>query len=219
MYDIGFRNAAIKLYKHLGNMKKVANILDIGVATIWRWLRYGIERKVVCNREPKKLKDMLLAFIEARMLTKPTITQKELQKDIFKMLNVRVSRQCVATGIRKLNFSRKRLSKRGITNKQVHAESRTFIVYFCCSKFINYNNWKSIFTFFESRCCRNSYFIFSTRCKLCRPISYNDSFCFVDLFYFVEKLFKRSFFTTIHSHSLSRPSFFCHFIPQCIFML
>jgi hypothetical protein len=32
MYDIGFRNAAIKLYKHLGNMKKVANILDIGVA-------------------------------------------------------------------------------------------------------------------------------------------------------------------------------------------
>lgn len=122
MYDIGFRNAAIKLYKHLGNMKKVANILDIGVATIWRWLRYGIERKVVCNREPKKLKDILLAFIEARMLKKPTITQKELQKDVFKILNVRISRQCVATGIRKLNFSRKRLSKRGITNKQVHAE-------------------------------------------------------------------------------------------------
>lgn len=122
MYDIGFRHAAIKLYKHIGNMKKVAAILNIGIATIWRWSHYGIERKDSCNREPKKLKDVLLAFIEARMLAKPTITQKEIQKDILTMLNFNISRQCVATGIRKLNFSRKRLSKRGITNKQVHAE-------------------------------------------------------------------------------------------------
>lgn len=122
MYDIGFRQAAIKLYKHLGNMKKVAVILDIGIGTIWRWLHYGVERKVICGKEPKKLKDILLTFIEARMISKPTITQKELQKDILKMLNLNISRQCVATGIRKLNFSRKRLSKRGITNKQIHAE-------------------------------------------------------------------------------------------------
>jgi transposase len=85
-------------------------------------LHYGVERKVICGKEPKKLKDILLTFIEARMISKPTITQKELQKDILKMLNLNISRQCVATGIRKLNFSRKRLSKRGITNKQIHAE-------------------------------------------------------------------------------------------------
>jgi hypothetical protein len=37
-YKLPFREAAIKLYHFFGNMKVTANVLGIGVATIWRWL-------------------------------------------------------------------------------------------------------------------------------------------------------------------------------------
>ncbi len=37
MYSQGFRQASINLYNYFGNMKKVDAVLNIGVATIWRW--------------------------------------------------------------------------------------------------------------------------------------------------------------------------------------
>ena len=55
MYSIGFRDAAIKLYDFLGNMKKVSKALKCGVATIWRWVNKGIHNKKRTDKPRNKM--------------------------------------------------------------------------------------------------------------------------------------------------------------------
>jgi hypothetical protein len=45
MYNETFRKVALSLYSYLGNMKKVALALKIGIGTVWRWVRLGIQSK------------------------------------------------------------------------------------------------------------------------------------------------------------------------------
>jgi transposase len=119
MYSLGFRQAAITLYNSIGNMKTVAKLLQIGLATIWRWLNQGIKpkpRKVANNTKATEqvqtiLKTLLLAF--------PSITLFQLRSRIQESLGITLSRQCIARAIKLFGFSRKRATWRGIVNKKV----------------------------------------------------------------------------------------------------
>ena len=113
MYDQGFRKAAISLYNYLGNMKNVALALKIGVATVWRWLRKGIQ---TIKRQKKPLSETILDYVRHLLEETNTITQLEIIKKVKQTLQVHVSRQCVSCAIRLLGFSRKRLRTRGSTN-------------------------------------------------------------------------------------------------------
>lgn len=121
MYVEGFRRAALKLYDYCGNMKTVSMVLGISTSTIWRWVKLGMTRKHRTSFSPKKLTESIMEFIHARLCEQPTTTHHDLRVDVMNTFQCLVSRQCVATAIRLLNFSRKRLSKRGITNKEKHA--------------------------------------------------------------------------------------------------
>ena len=114
MYNLGFREATIVLYSYLKNMKKTADALNIGVATVWRWLRNGIHP---VKRTKVALSETLLAFVNLKMKEKNHMTQKEMKELIYSSFDVCVSRQCVATMFNVLGLTRKRLRKRGWIDK------------------------------------------------------------------------------------------------------
>ena len=115
MYSKGFREAALKLYDFLGNMKNVAKALKCGVATIWRWINNGINNKARKDKPRNKTTEAILSFIKLQLENKNFLTIRDLQKQILESFNVTFSR---------LGFSRKRLQKRG--NVNVHKVSSRY---------------------------------------------------------------------------------------------
>lgn len=122
MYDKGFRLAAIKLYNYIGNMKKTAKALGIGIATIWsralhssfaRWIHNGIEST---KKHKTSIPETLLSFIKCQIEKSNHTTQNELLRLIKEHLRLNVSRKCVSCALHILNFTRKRLRNRGFIN-------------------------------------------------------------------------------------------------------
>jgi transposase len=118
-YKLPFREAAVKLYHFFGNMKVTANVLGIGVATIWRWLNGYLHPK---KREykPYKLTNAILDFLKCLVSKHPTLSQVEMSEKLKETFGIYFSRQCIKCALTKLGFSRKKISKRGIVNKETH---------------------------------------------------------------------------------------------------
>ena len=70
MYSKGFREAALKWYDFLGNMKNVAKALKCGVATIWRWINNGINNKARKDKPRNKTTEAILSFIKLELENK-----------------------------------------------------------------------------------------------------------------------------------------------------
>ena len=122
MYEQGFRKAAVELYKYFGNMKKTAAALKIGLATVWRWVRIGIQPK---TRIQRHFPTALLVFVENLIEQKNFMTQIDIKYEVKRAFQLDISRKCVSTILKLLNLSRKRLRKRGFCKKQI-LESRLF---------------------------------------------------------------------------------------------
>lgn len=119
MYEIPFREAAIKLYHYFKNMKVTANALGIGVATIWRWLRVSIQPKQRVYK-PYKLTNAIIDYLYIIVKKQPTLTLSELSQKLQTAFNIYFSRQCIKCALKKLGFSRKKISKRGLINHDKH---------------------------------------------------------------------------------------------------
>ena len=117
----GFRIAT--LYQHFGNMKLTANALKIGIGTVWRWKTKGIVKK---ERTKVPFSEALLCFVKAKLLHQNYLTQKELIQHIKEAFNTDLSRQCIATILRILNMTRKRLRKRGYKNNNYSERLNSF---------------------------------------------------------------------------------------------
>ena len=113
MYSIGFREAALKLYDYFKNMKTVSEALGVGIGSIWRWKTNGIIPKKRNDYPNSKFTDAMLAFIECIVDKNNELTLKDMQNKICETFNVKISRQCIALALRKLNITRKYMSKRG----------------------------------------------------------------------------------------------------------
>ena len=123
MYDQGFRIAALKLYEHFCNMKLTAKALNIGIGTIWRWKNKGI-----ANKERKKVSfpEALLSFVKLKLLHQNHLTQNDLKQLIKDAFNKDLSRQCIATILKILNMTRKRLRKRGYRKNNYSDRMQSF---------------------------------------------------------------------------------------------
>lgn len=122
MYNQGFREATLVLYKYLKNMKKTAKALNIGIGTVWRWINNGI---TPLKRHPSEIPEVLKSFVKLKLEGNNSLTQTELKKLVLEHLQVNISRHCISTIIRLLGLSRKRLRKRGLTNKVKYEERMT----------------------------------------------------------------------------------------------
>jgi len=117
MYALPFRQAAIRIYNHLGNMKKASSALGIGIATLWRWINISMVPKERC-REPSKLSTVILDYLNIYLKSHKTSTQVEIARELQKIFSISFSRQCIKCALNKIGFSRKRVSKRGVVKSQ-----------------------------------------------------------------------------------------------------
>lgn len=117
MYCFGFRKATLALYQYFGNMKIVANILKIGIATVWRWVRFGINQKKKSIPKEKIWKEALLQSLSKFISEFPHCTQKEMISFIHQTFNIRISNYLLAQALKTLNLTRKRLRYKGGTTK------------------------------------------------------------------------------------------------------
>jgi len=116
MYNIGFRQAAIRLYASTKSMKTVSINLNISLSTIWNWLHKGIDFK---KRYPKALQpDFIVKFIKDTLTLHPSLTQQELRSLVMEKFNLLLSRHCVSSILQSLNFSRKRIRFKGDVKKE-----------------------------------------------------------------------------------------------------
>ena len=125
MYDLSLRVVAQWYYNDFGNMKKVAEKLQIGVGTVWRWLRTSSSSQQRYNK-PIKLTDAVLSYLKNILIKEPTLTQVEMGLKLQSAFDVSFSRKCIATALSKINFTRKKLSKRGIASSKSKQTIKTF---------------------------------------------------------------------------------------------
>jgi hypothetical protein len=69
-------------------------------------------------RQPRSLPDRLLAIVQAIVQQHSHLTQHEIADRLHALTGVMLSRRCVATALRRLGITRKRLRKRGWTDPQ-----------------------------------------------------------------------------------------------------
>jgi hypothetical protein len=110
MYNETFRKVALLLYSYLGNMKKVALALKIGIGTVWRWVRLGIQSN---PRFPLAFPDAMVSIVEFFVTENNHSTHLDIQKEIQRCTGNVVSRHCIASILKGLGMTRKRLRKRG----------------------------------------------------------------------------------------------------------
>lgn len=120
MYDIGFRIAALKLYSYFLSLRKTSKILNISISTISRWnANICIKKR---NRIPVKNSEALRNFVKTQTTINPCITCPILCAKIQESFKFSVSRQLVNIIMKQVNFSFKRIRKRGFSK---HKEQKT----------------------------------------------------------------------------------------------
>lgn len=138
MYDKGFKEAAIRLYAKRKSVKKVAEDLGCAPSTVWRWLQPSSSKPK--TRPKKKITVEMLDHLKHYMSSNPAHTLQDAQQELINLLGIpKISRQCVATALRILGFSRKRLRLRGFSQKPM---SRDYICFFkdrFCHHLVNKN--------------------------------------------------------------------------------
>jgi transposase len=134
MYDTALRVVARWYYDDLKSMKKVAERMSIGIGTVWRWLNNVHKSNRIC--QPIKLTDSVLGFLKALLDEESTLTQLEMSERLREAFGIYFSRKCIALALSKIHYSRKRLSKRGMTDKdkQTIRKQEFRDEYFTCSQ-------------------------------------------------------------------------------------
>jgi transposase len=116
MYDLALREVAKWYYSDMKSMKKVAERMKVGIGTVWRWLNQDKEIAKRCYK-PKKLTDTILTFLKVLLNHESTLTQVEMSDRLKVAFGIPFSRKCISTALSKINYTRKQLSKRGITDE------------------------------------------------------------------------------------------------------
>jgi transposase len=123
MYDIGFRNAALRVYFHSGmSLRKTAKCLELSPSTLHRWKESDGKNKQYSQRERTVVVQVMLDFFRCLLNTKPCVTVHQLRQSYYDYFQRQVSRYAVLTALRLLKVTRKRCKIRGCTEKQGTAE-------------------------------------------------------------------------------------------------
>lgn len=116
MYPVDFRAAALKLYDYFQSMRKTAKALNVSVASLSRWNKslYPKERL----RSKLKLSDAMVIFVQQLVTSNPSLKCIDIAKKVNSEFNVNVSRQLVHLILKRLDYSFKRIRKRGKSIKK-----------------------------------------------------------------------------------------------------
>ena len=120
MYNVSFREAALKVYSFLKSMRKTALALGVSVASISRWVRRLLPKQY--SRQEMKTSDVLVCFVGRFVIANPACTCSQIVTEIKRSLSVDVSRQLIYNIlVNRLDFSYKRTRKRGTSPRKLEA--------------------------------------------------------------------------------------------------
>jgi hypothetical protein len=117
MYDIGFRTAALRVYKALGSLRATVALVGGSIASLSRWAGRLLPAQRPCQRGT--FSEQMKVFLREALLLKPHLSAAQCAAAIFASFGVQVSRQLIQVVVRRLGFSFKRIRKRGISTKSV----------------------------------------------------------------------------------------------------
>jgi len=116
MYPVDYRIATLQLYNYFQSMRKTSEALNVSIASISRWTKrlQPLHRK----RKYIKLSDALVIFVQQLVNKDPSLKCSQLVILINDHFQLSVSRQLVHLVLKRLNYSYKRIRKRGISTKK-----------------------------------------------------------------------------------------------------
>lgn len=129
-YSMDLRERVVATYKSGGrSMQEVADLFDIGVATVNRWLRWDRERGSPAplphgGGVPLKIGPAEWALVEAELRARPDVTMLELTWFLEEQTGLVVSRSTMQRTVRLKGWTRKK-SASG-PKSAIWTESRSF---------------------------------------------------------------------------------------------
>lgn len=125
MHSIDVRKIAIHLYEYFNSMRKAAKALNnVSVSSICRWCKSLYPKKRICK--PIILSEAMKLYIQQLIFSNPSLKCIDIAQKVNKVFNTQISRQLVHIVLKKLNFSYKRIRKRGKSAKKSEL-TKTFI--------------------------------------------------------------------------------------------
>ena len=124
MYPIDYRRATLLLYDYFQSMRKTSDALKVSIASISRWSKRIDPKKKQGIRT--KLSDAMVICVQHAISKDPSLKCTELVALVKETFNVSVSRQLVHMILKRLNYSFKRVRKRGIS-KQKESRKEHFL--------------------------------------------------------------------------------------------
>jgi transposase len=108
MHSVGFRQAAVALYRHLQSLRQVARILQVSIASISRWMR----RLIPLQRRRTGFLHNIQHSVQQLLDSRPFSSAVEISNTIASS-GTSVSRQTVSRVIQTIGYSYKRAQTRG----------------------------------------------------------------------------------------------------------
>lgn len=115
MYHKSFRIAAIAMYNYFHSCRKVATILNVCAASVWRWCKCLESKKRSYSTYSSKVTTAMLHFAKVMFNDNAACTQTQLRCKMSQSFGAPISRYLVRTIIRLLGYSYKRVRLRGQT--------------------------------------------------------------------------------------------------------
>jgi transposase len=113
MHPVPFRKAAVRLYEYFVSFRKVARLLSVSIASVWRWCQRLEPKQRPHDSYTTKVTQAMVSLTTAHLLTNPCTTRAELARLLNSSFNTTLSKHAVDTVLKRANFSYKRTRLRG----------------------------------------------------------------------------------------------------------
>lgn len=109
MYSKDVRHIALRLYRSLNSLRKVAHLIGTSHSTISRWILHdGTNGRHATSRPSKVAQPVVLDCLRLKLATNPFATCMELSDEVHRATGVKCSRQLISLAIKKhLGYSKK----------------------------------------------------------------------------------------------------------------
>lgn len=106
MYSLDFRHLALRLYSQMQSLRKVADLLSIGIATLSRWKTRVTPRRRRSSLSP--VIHLIEAHVKGMLMADPFLTCTDVAHSVNKTFKLRVSRKNISRIVKRVGITRKK---------------------------------------------------------------------------------------------------------------
>lgn len=127
MYPVAFREAALRVYRFFGSLRKAAAAVGVGVATLCRWAQCSLP--ATRPFMPRKVTQDVVDSIHKLLKADTCLSAVAVLTHVKDEFDIDISRQLAHCVVRRLGYTYKRTRKRG-HSLRVHAALPPFLSHF-----------------------------------------------------------------------------------------